>query len=162
MRPTIQEILGVPVHYGVNQRHKTGLHLERIGDGGVRGDPCNCAIAQEARRVNGHPAAIFARMAYFVLTDAKGRPYIAKLQSTEATRKKIRTFDRTGMMPAGGLDFIPIAESHTTEGRRLRRQIDYKGPRKGLKQKKRKPQRTPSWLRVTPKGMIAGAVRYSD
>jgi hypothetical protein len=169
MRKSIQEYMNVPKHIPVNERFKQGLHLQlRPCDvaAAEKKNPQSCAIAKCAERVYGGPAAIYRRAAYFLLSDAKGKPFIAKMQGNNATCKKIRAFDRTGKMPTGGLDFIPVAESHTCAGRRFRRQKGYEGPQTGIKKRRAKtrksPNSPPTWLRTAPKGMATVAARYSD
>jgi hypothetical protein len=116
-RHTVQEYLRVPDDWPVREkiRHEIVLmpNKEDIRTAKQK-DPRACALHNCACRVFDIPnCAIGGRWAYIPQRDAKGRPYIARMQAPAETQRAIKHFDKTSEMPEGGFRFIPIAESHT-------------------------------------------------
>lgn len=110
---SIQDYLGVPEHWPVVE--KIGYSIVLMPNAAdiktaVRQDPRACALHNAAcRQMNIPSCAIGARYAYIPQRDAKGRPFIARMQTTQATHDAILKFDRTGKMPEGGFIFQPVA-----------------------------------------------------
>jgi hypothetical protein len=116
-RHTVQEYLSVPAEWPVVEKLKHEIFLmpnKQDIKTAKPNDPRACALHNAACRIFDIPnCAIGGRWAYIPQRDAKGKPYIARMQAPAETRRAIRHFDKTGEMPVGGFRFIPIAESHT-------------------------------------------------
>jgi hypothetical protein len=115
-RHTVQEYLGVPADWPVRERIKHEIVLlpnKQDIKTATPGDPRACALHNAACRTFDIPnCAIGGRWAYIPQRDAKGKPYIARMQAPAETVRAIRHFDKTGEMPEGGFRFMPIAPSH--------------------------------------------------
>jgi hypothetical protein len=121
LKLTIQEYLGVPSDWKVkeNIRHEIVLmpNARDIKTAKCR-EPTGCALHNAACRTFDIPnCAIGGRWAYIPQRDAKGKPYIARVQATVATRRAIKAFDETGEMPEAGFRFIPIAPCQTARAK---------------------------------------------
>ena len=150
-RKTIQEYLGVPNGVKFIERPRETLFMQlqrRDVRGAIINNPQECALARCGKRMFGSSAAaVFSRVAYFVLKNKKGEPYIGKFQGTADTLRKIRAFDATGEMPEGAIEFRPIAETHT---RKARLKYHREGPAKVLGPRAVKPVRS-TGLRAVPR-----------
>ena len=112
---TVQDYLGVPNSWKIveNIKHEIMLMPNKADiKFAKKKDPRGCALHNAACRVYEIPnCAIGGRIAYIPQRDAKGKPYIARVEATDETQRAIRTFDRTGKIPEGGFRFRPIAPS---------------------------------------------------
>jgi hypothetical protein len=146
MYRSVHTYIGVPESWPVVERIKHSIVLMPTKAEIKRGrqhDPCACALALAAGRMTGIPnAAIGSEFAYIPQRDPRGRPFIARMEATVATRKAIREFDRTGTMPEGGFVFMPVSPAkEMAYVREYQAQWRRDGNRSGKTGKHRKPAR---------------------
>lgn len=128
---TIQQYLGVPKNWPINEDVKHAIILmptkEDIKKGDPK-DPMGCALHNAACRMFNIPnCAIGGRRAYIPQKDEKGNWYIARMRALPRTQAAIKKFDRTGVMPEGGFKFQPLAPSDKFKYKRKYMRLWYKG-----------------------------------
>lgn len=122
MSQSIQDYLGVPKDWKVKENVKHEILLmptaQDIKQGKIS-DPKGCALYNTACRMFDVPTcAIGPRFSFIPQRDNKGRMYIARVAATNATRKAIIQFDKTGTMPIAGFRFIPLTKGNTYAGKK--------------------------------------------
>lgn len=150
---SINDYLGLPESWPIVEKITHAIVLmPTAGDirRAKRQDPRACALHNACCRSLDVPnCAIGADYCYIPQKDSKGRPYIARMQASVATKAAILHFDKTGEMPEGGFVFTPVPQSRRLESLRKyersyggRRRAETPAEAKARKAKaRRQPQR---------------------